>query len=109
MSGTICYLCVGSLKALTSPGMTMGTLAYMSPEQARGEELDARTGLFSFGAVLYERATGRQAFSGTTTAVIHDAILNRAPISSSRLNPELPSKIEEVISKALEKDPRLRY
>jgi eukaryotic-like serine/threonine-protein kinase len=94
---------------LTSPGTTMGTMAYMSPAQARGEELDARTDLFSFGAVLYEMATGRMAFPGITAAVIHDGILNRKPVPASQTNQGLPTKLDEIIGKALEKDRRLRY
>ena len=94
---------------LTSPGMAVGTMAYMSPEQARGEELDARSDLFSFGAVLYEMATGRVAFGGGTPAVVLDAILNRQHTAITEMTPTLPPELNAIVSKALEKDRRLRY
>jgi serine/threonine protein kinase len=94
---------------LTTPGLTLGTVAYMSPEQARGEALDHRTDIFSLGVVLYEMVTGRPAFGGSATAIVFDAILNRPPIAPIRLNPEVPARLEEVINRTLEKDRALRY
>jgi serine/threonine protein kinase len=100
---------VSAVEQLTQPDVAIGTLPYMSPEQVRGEELDARTDLFSFGAVLYEMATGSLPFKGGSAGVIAEAILNRKPVPPVRLNPDLPEKLEEIINKALEKDRKLRY
>jgi serine/threonine protein kinase len=94
---------------MTSPGSTIGTVAYMSPEQVRAEELDARTDLFAFGSVMYERATGEMTFSGSSSGVIFEAILNRMPALASSLNPAIPEKLSDLILKSLEKERDMRY
>ena len=94
---------------MTSPGSTIGTVAYMSPEQVRAEELDPRTDLFAFGTVMYEMATGQMAFSGSSNGVIFEAILNRAPVPVETLNPAIPEKLNDLLSKSLEKEREMRY
>ena len=94
---------------VTTPGSVMGTVSYMSPEQALGKTLDARTDVFSLGVVLYEMITGRRAFGDTTSAAVFDAILNRAPTAPVELNAQVPAELERIVNKALEKDPALRY
>src|SRR6201998_3424693 len=107
-AGTSALPTMGSEMLLTSPGTAVGTVAYMSPEQVRGEELDARSDLFSFGTGLYEMATGRHTFTGNTAGVITEAILNRAPAPPTRVNPDLPGEFEIILAKTLEKDRELR-